>query len=135
MTDTQVEAVAKALHNHRTAGDDLYDSWEEEVGLSGRNMLGKAYVYKVRGEARAAIAALDIEKIEREAYERVRRILLSRGVSDYLDEVFMEPEYWDSEHDGFSGKLVHYLNMKKVMSVLVTNWLGDEEIKDFDDER
>ena len=81
-----------------------------------------------------AIAALDIEKIEREAYERVRRILLSRGVSDYLDEVFMEPEYWDSEHDDFSGKLVHYLNMEKVMSVLVTNWLGDEEIKDFDDE-
>jgi hypothetical protein len=69
-TNAQVEAVAKALHNHRTAGDDLYDSWEEEVGLSGRNMLGKAYVYKVRGEARAAIAALDIEKIEREAYER-----------------------------------------------------------------
>jgi hypothetical protein len=79
-------------------------------------------------------ADLVIAHLWREAYERVRRILLSRGVSDYLDEVFMEPEYWDSEHDDFSGKLVHYLNMEKVMSVLVTNWLGDEEIKDFDDE-
>jgi hypothetical protein len=48
MTDTQVEAVAKALHNHRTAGDDLYDSWEEEVRVSERNMLGKAYVERER---------------------------------------------------------------------------------------
>lgn len=47
-TNAQVEAVAKALHSHRTAGDDLYDSWEEEVGLSERNMLGKAYVERER---------------------------------------------------------------------------------------
>ena len=114
-TDAQIEAVRKILYEWFATSIEMDNSdWDSA--------------------AEEAIAALDIEKIEREAYERVRRILLSRGVSDYLDEVFMEPEYWDSEHDDFSGKLVHYLNMEKVMSVLVTKWLGDEEIKDFDDE-
>lgn len=76
-TNAQIEAVADAIDSAlRSNHAMMYEECE--------------------AAALAAIAALDIEKIEREAYERVRRILLSRGVSDYLGEVFMEPEYWDS---------------------------------------
>lgn len=104
MTPTErEEAVARALHVHRTASNDLYGDWGEEV----RTALGAAYVRRVRAEARAAIAALDIEKIEREAYER--------GCQDTWDT----QEFASRKLDTMFGSV---LQMQTTVSELVKQW-------------